>query len=84
MAGACLLGLVLCIPGTPVLLRTRGIHRLARVMMIDYDTSPSSTDITRMHYMLDLDVHCAVDLFVDGLMRKLKMQYGRFRMSFWS
>lgn len=81
MAGACLLALVLCILGTPVLLKTREIHQLARVTTTDYDTSQSSTNIARMHRMVDPGVHYVVGLFVDGLvMRKQRTQYGKSRM----
>ena len=62
----------------PALLKTKGTHQLARVTTIDYDTSLSSTNIARMHRMVDPGVHCAVGLYVDGLvMRKLRTLYGK-------
>lgn len=81
MAGACLLALVLCIRGTRVLIKTKEIHRSAKAMMTNYDTSPSSTITVKMHLMFDLGVHCAVGQFVDGLvMERQRTRYGRRRM----
>jgi hypothetical protein len=65
----------------PVLLKTKGIHQLGRVTTTDYDTFLSLTNTARVHRMVDPGVHCAVGLFVDGLVtRKQRTQYGKSRM----
>lgn len=61
-----------------MLIKTREIHRLAKAMTTNYDTSLSSTNTVKMHLMFDLGVHCAVGQFVDGLvMKRQRTQYGR-------
>lgn len=61
-----------------MLIKTKETHPLAKAITTNYNASLSSTNTVRMHLMLDLGVHCAVDQFVDGLvMKRPRTQYGR-------